>query len=66
MSDPPLEECFNSSFELWRELVYSGPAFANASKLCDVLLELEDILRILDRCLTSYEPASTSLTIELL
>ena len=51
MSDPPLEECFNSSFELWRELVYSGPVFANASKLRDVRLELKDILRILDRCL---------------
>ena len=48
MGDPPLEEHFNPGFELWRELVYSGPAFANASKLRDVLLELEDILRILD------------------
>jgi hypothetical protein len=66
MSDPPLEECFNSSFELWRELVYSGPAFANASKLRDGLLELEDILRILDRCLASYEHPSTLLATEML
>ena len=63
MSDPPLEECFNSSFELWGELVDSGPAFTNASKLRDMLLEIKDILRILDRCLASYEHLSTSLTI---
>ena len=66
MSDPPLKECFNSRFELWGELLYSGPAFANASKLRDVLLKLEDILRILDRSLASYEYASMSLAIELL
>ena len=48
MGDPPLEEHFNPGFELWRELVYSRPAFANASKLRDMRLELKDILRILD------------------
>ena len=64
MGDPPLEEHFNPGFELWRELVYSGIAFANASKLRDVLLELKDILHILDRCLASYEHLNTSLATE--
>ena len=66
MSDPPLKECFNSSFELWGELVDSRPAFTNASELRDMLLELKDILHILDQCLASYEHLSTSLATELL
>jgi hypothetical protein len=63
MSDPPLKECFNLSFELWGELVDSRPAFTNASKLCDMLLEIKDILCIVDRFLASYEHLSTSLVI---
>jgi hypothetical protein len=50
----PPEERFNTDFKLWRELVDSGPTLENASELCDMLLELEDILRILDRRLNEW------------
>jgi hypothetical protein len=63
MGDPPHEEGFDPSFELWREVVCSRPAFTNASKLRDVLLELKDILCIVDRFLASYEHPTMSLTI---
>jgi hypothetical protein len=53
-----LEEGFDTGFELWREFVCSIPALKNASKLRDMLLELKDILRILDRRLDSCERPS--------
>jgi hypothetical protein len=48
------EEGFYTNFKLRRELMYSGPTLKNASELCDVLLELKDILRVLDRCLNDW------------
>jgi len=50
----PPEECFYTDFKLWRELMYSRPTLENASELGDVLLELKDILRVLDRRLNEW------------
>jgi hypothetical protein len=40
----PPEEYFYMDFKLRRKLMYSRPMLENASELCDMLLELKDIL----------------------
>src|ERR1700733_9750694 len=51
----PLNESCYAGSELCRELACSRPPLKNASDLCDMLLEIEDILRVLDRRLMSCE-----------
>jgi hypothetical protein len=57
----PPEEGFYPDFKLRRELMYSGPPLENASELCDMVLELKDILRVLDRRLDKW---STTVHVE--
>ena len=51
----PLDESCYAGFELCRELACSRPPLKNASELRDMFLEIEDILRVLDRRLKSRE-----------
>ena len=51
----PLNESCYAGSELCRELACSRPPLKNASELRDMLLEIEDILRVLDRRLESCE-----------
>jgi hypothetical protein len=51
---PRYESCY-AGFELCRELACSRPPLKNASELREMLLEMEDILRVLDQRLESCE-----------